>query len=128
MNYKNLGFIALGATITSLGLVYGVGNPLKFGKRSPPTHYIAMDIDENNKKDNFALGYNNTKHIELYLKTEDGFKKINDAKYLELKKASNDLEKKLEDIRSRYQEDLKTIKDYTLDTEKILRETKAESK
>lgn len=131
MNYKNinptLAGVILGGAISLSSLIY-LYNPLKVARGSMPTHYIAIDIDGNSKKDDgFALGYNNSQYIEVYVKVEDKFQKINDAKSLELKLAYNKLKEELKSAKNNHKQSLEKIKEDSASVGNILKETRAES-
>jgi hypothetical protein len=95
----------IGSAITAAGLYYTLGNPLESGKVNLPTHYHPADVDKDGNNNDFILGYNSDKSKEFYVKTDDGFQRvdnfINSTKNKELENAVKFHDSEVADTRKR---------------------------
>jgi hypothetical protein len=127
INYKSIGIGIAGAVAAGAGLFYTAGNPLDVGEGNAPTHFNYMDIDEDGNKDDFALGYNTTQKIDLYLHTDNGFQHISTAKNSNLVKAINTRNEVLQSAEDNHTTNLETTQNSTANIKARLRRAQADS-
>ena len=105
IKYKSWISGIIGSAVTAAGLFYTMGNPLESGKVELPTHYHSADVDKDGNNNDFVLGYNSDKSKEFYVKTDDGFQRvdnfINSTKNNELENAVKFHDSEVADTRKR---------------------------
>tara|TARA_Y100000310_G_scaffold169740_1_gene169951 strand:- start:1596 stop:1991 length:396 start_codon:yes stop_codon:yes gene_type:complete len=126
VNYKNLGLVAAGAAIAAGTLYATLGNPLETDTNHTPTHIQYMDVDGKGDNDDFAVGYDGSKKVELYVNDGKGnFQRVAGVKASALESAAETRTSELETATKNHATRLETIRTSNAEIRGRLREAQA---